>query len=144
VKKLPNFESNSRRIQANSRREVLLWASPTTFQKRRLSSEASSRLSELGSYHISDVRLLFTVSQTFTIQGRGVTLLPELRPVGDERFKVGDPLRLKRPDGTDELVKIGGIELAKVLNAPCKVLVLLSGKSREDVPIGTEVWSVEP
>jgi len=96
------------------------------------------------SYHDSEVRLLFTVSQTFTIQGRGVSLLPELRPVGEERFKMGDPLRLKRPDGTGELTKIGGIELATVLNAPCKVLVLLSSKSREDVPIGTEVWSVDP
>ena len=86
---------------------------------------------------------MFTVSQTFTIQGRGVTLLPELRPVGKESFKVGDPLKLKRPDGTEEIVNIGGIELAKVLKGPCQVLVLLSGKDKEDVPIGTEVWSVD-
>ena len=59
----------------------------------------------------------------FTIQGRGVTLLPELRPFGNESFKVGDPLRLKRPDGTEEIVNIGGIELAKVLKGPCQVLV---------------------
>ena len=55
---------------------------------------------------------------------------------------MGDPLRLKRPDGTEELVKIGGIEFAKVLNGPCQVLVLLSDRSKEDVPLGTEVWSV--
>jgi hypothetical protein len=89
------------------------------------------------------VRLLFTVSQTFTIEGRGLSLLPELRPVGNESFNVGDPLRLKRPDGTEEIVDIGGIELAKVLRGPCQALVLISGKEKEDVPIGTEVWSVD-
>jgi len=89
------------------------------------------------------VRLLFTVSQTFTVQGRGLTLLPELSPIEDETFEVGDPLRLKRPDGTEDVFKIGGLELAKVLNAPCQLLVHLSGKNKEDVPIGTEVWSVD-
>jgi len=36
------------------------------------------------------VRLLLTVSQTFTVPERGVTLIPELSPIGDEIFKVGD------------------------------------------------------
>lgn len=89
-------------------------------------------------------RLLLTVSQTFTVPGRGVTLIPELSPIGDEIFKVGDPLRLKRPDGTEDIVRIDGFEFAKVLNAPCQLLVHLSGKRKEDVPIGTEVWSVDP
>jgi hypothetical protein len=89
------------------------------------------------------VRLLFTVSQTFTIQGRGITLLPELKPVGGEVFMVGDPLRLKRPDGTEDTVKIGGLGFAKVLNAPCQLLVLLRNVNEEDVPPGTEVWSVD-
>jgi hypothetical protein len=51
-------------------------------------------------------RLLFTVTETGTIQGRGIVLLPELRPVGDEQFSVGDPLILKRPDGVEGMVRI--------------------------------------
>ena len=95
-------------------------------------------------YDMAIVRLLFTVSQTFALRGRGVTLIPQLRLIGDEVFKVGDPLRLKRPDGSEDVVRIGGFELAKVSNAPCHLLVHLSGKSKEDVPIGTEVWSIDP
>jgi hypothetical protein len=71
-------------------------------------------------------------------------LFPELKPIGDEVFKIGDLLRLKRPDGVDDIVNIGEIELAKVLGAPCQVLVLLASRRKEDVPIGTEVWSVDP
>lgn len=39
--------------------------------------------------------------ENVTVQDRGIVLLPELRPVGDERFRVGDPLRLRRPDGSE-------------------------------------------
>jgi len=87
-------------------------------------------------------RLLFTVEETFTVQGRGVVLLPELKPLGEERFKVGDPLILKRPDGAEDKVSIAGLELLKPLNGRCQLVVMLSGKSKEDVPIRTEVWSV--
>jgi len=44
------------------------------------------------------------------VQGRGVVLLPELRPIAGEEFRVGDPLMLKRPDGAEDMVRIGGLE----------------------------------
>jgi hypothetical protein len=56
------------------------------------------------------VRLLFTVRDVFSIQGRGIALVPERKPIDGERFRVGDSLRLRRPDGTEEIVEIGGIE----------------------------------
>jgi hypothetical protein len=68
--------------------------------------------------------------------------MPELVPVGQEVFRVGDLLRLRRPDGSEEVVEIDGLEFAKVLNLPCQLLVFLSGKSKADIPVGTEVWSV--
>ncbi|HEX4210633.1 MAG TPA: hypothetical protein VHY56_09585 [Candidatus Binataceae bacterium] len=77
------------------------------------------------------------------MQGRGIVLLPQLRPVGEERFRVGDPLALKRPDGIEGRVHIAGLELLKPLEGNCLLVVMLSEKSKEDVPIGTEVWSVE-
>ena len=77
------------------------------------------------------------------VQGRGVVLLPELRPIAGEEFRVGDPLMLKRPDGAEDMVRIGGLEFLKPLNATCQLVVMLSEKCKEDVLIGTEVWSVD-
>jgi len=88
------------------------------------------------------MRLLFIVTDVMTIPNRGVVLLPELVLIEQEVFRIGDPLTLRRPDGSEEVVEIGGLEFAKVLNAPCQLLVFLRGKSRADVPIGTEVWSM--
>ena len=45
------------------------------------------------------MRLLFTVTEAFTVPGRGVVLLPELTFVGDEKFRVGEPLRLRFANG---------------------------------------------
>src|SRR6266581_1386688 len=89
------------------------------------------------------VRLLFTVTETFTVQGRGIVLLPELQPVGDEHFRNGDPLRLRRPDGSEDLVPIGGLTFLCALEEKCQLVVLLSGKEKGYVPVGTEVWSVK-
>jgi len=87
-------------------------------------------------------RCLFTVTETLAVRGRGVVLLPELKPVGAEKFIVGGPLTLRRPDGSEELVRIGGLEFLKPLEGKCQLVVALWGKTKEDVPIGTEVWSI--
>jgi hypothetical protein len=85
-------------------------------------------------------RRVFNVADTFTIRGRGVVLLPGLTPINDERFRVGDPLLLKRPDGVEFCAWISGIEL---FSGTPEVPVLLNGLTKEDVPLGTEVWSVD-
>ena len=87
--------------------------------------------------------MLFTVTEMFVVPGRCVVLLPELKPVGEEKFKVGDPLRLRRPNGVEEVVQVGGLEFLKPLDArKCQLVVTLSGMEQADVPVGTEVWSV--
>ena len=68
-------------------------------------------------------------------------LLPGLLPAGHERFRVGDPLLLRRPNGEEIPATIGGLDL---FGHTDEVPVLLAGLTRGDVPIGTEVWSVEP
>src|SRR6516225_1633154 len=78
----------------------------------------------------SEVRLLFTVTETFTVSGRGVVLLPELTFVGEEKFSVGEPLRLRRPDGAEEAVPIGGLEFLKYYGK-CQGAIMLSGKGKE-------------
>src|SRR5688500_14645272 len=85
-------------------------------------------------------RRVFNVADTFTIRGRGVVLLPGLTPINDERFRVGDPLLLKRPDGVELCAWISGIEL---FSGTPEVPVILNGLTKEDVPLGTEVWSVD-
>jgi hypothetical protein len=87
-------------------------------------------------------RCLFIVENTFTVPGHGLVLCPGIVPEGNERFRVGDRLSLKTPDGNERELQIDGIEL---LNPPPQnfaVTVMFKKLTKADVPIGTEVWSV--
>ncbi len=87
-------------------------------------------------------RRLFVVEDTFAIRTRGLVLVPGLVPVGAERFRSGDPIELRRPDGSALAATIGGLEMLSP--DPSRGLTLLiSGMAKDDVPIGTEVWSVD-
>jgi hypothetical protein len=89
-------------------------------------------------------RRLFVVEDTFCIKGRGLVLLPGIIPEGEERFRAGDPILIKRPDGSCLESTIGGIEM--LLGSPPKprkdYVILLHGLGKDDVPIGSEAWSV--
>jgi len=71
--------------------------------------------------------------------------VPGILTHGGERFRVGDPLLFKRPDGSCLAWKIGGIEMihATPPRPRNEVVFLLKDLNKEDVPIGTEVWSVD-
>jgi hypothetical protein len=86
-------------------------------------------------------RRLFTVEEVFTIHWRGTILVPGIVPEGDERFHIGDTLRLRRPDESELLVTIDGIDLFNVSEAGAYSIVVALPKS--EVPLGTEVWSTE-
>ena len=88
-------------------------------------------------------RKLFVVQDTIFIKGRGVAALPGIVPEGDERFRVGDLIILKRPDGTELNWQIGGLELMHTPRPRGDIVVLLQGLSKEDVPLGTDIWSVD-
>ena len=75
------------------------------------------------------------------IRGRGLVPVPGIIPVGEERFRAGDPLLLKRPDGSELRTTISSLEILDP-NPTNQVVVLLKELAKEDVPIGTEVWSV--
>jgi translation elongation factor EF-Tu-like GTPase len=87
-------------------------------------------------------RCLFTVEDAFLIKGRGLVVVPGIVPIGEERIQVGDPLLLRRPDGTSISTTIGGLSLP-IPNPGHEVVVLLQGFSKDEVPVGTEVWSAE-
>jgi hypothetical protein len=78
-------------------------------------------------------RRLFTVSDTFTLRGHGLVLVPGLHPVGEERFRVGDSILLKRPDGLEIRTTIGGLELPTP-NPKHEVVIMLTELSKGDVP----------
>jgi hypothetical protein len=89
-------------------------------------------------------RRLFTVEDTFLIQGRGLVPVPGIVPQGEEHFQVGYPIRLQRPDGSSLAWQIGGLEF--ICGGPPRddVIILLRGLDKGDVPVGTEIWSVDP
>ena len=79
--------------------------------------------------------LLFIVEDVFFITGRGVVLWPGL---GKNIVRVGTPVRLIRPDKSVLDTKICGIAFNEFHD------ILLGPEVRkEDVPLGTEVWSIE-
>ncbi len=80
--------------------------------------------------------LLFTVEDVFTIHHRGIILVPGIIPAVSERFRVGDALRLRRPDGSEVETRIDSIELTSG-KAAFPIVVRLA---KSEVPIGTEVW----
>jgi hypothetical protein len=61
----------------------------------------------------------------------------------NERFRVGDQLLLKRPNGSKLGWPIGGIEWPCPLLPNVDFAILLEELTKNDVPIGTEVWSVD-
>jgi hypothetical protein len=88
-------------------------------------------------------RRLFVVEDRFEIRGRGLVLVPGINPEGDERFRVGERIALRKPDGTSVEAPIGGLEIPMSDNPSQGVLILLKTLTKEDVPAGTEVWSCD-
>lgn len=92
-------------------------------------------------------RVLFTVEDRFLIRGRGLILVPGLPPGSGDQFRAGDSIVLKRPDGSPLSWSIGALEM--IFEQPLRPLherhvpILLLGLGKEDVPVGTEVWTGE-
>ena len=93
-------------------------------------------------------RRLFSVEDRFMIRGRGLIVVPGIVPRPGERFRKGDPIQLKRPDGSTLDWTIGGLDMAITNRKPYEpspeMPVLLVGLTKDDAPTGTEVWSVDP
>ncbi len=86
--------------------------------------------------------LLFIVEDTFLIRGRGLVLAPGIPHSDQTRIRVGDPLQLKRPNGSTFETAIAGIEF--LTPNPMRVTpILLTNLCKDDVPVGTEVWISE-
>jgi len=85
-------------------------------------------------------KLLFTVTDHFDVQGLGVVVAPGIGP--EERLLRGDPLDIRRPDGSSLRTHVAGLEsLAQRALGTTPILFPLT---KADLPLGAEVWSVDP
>ena len=87
---------------------------------------------------------LFTVADVFFLQRRGPVLIPGLPTQGPLHLRVGDPIELRRPDGSTRQTTVRGIEMADPPppGGRSHIPILLPDDIvKGDVPIGTEVWS---
>ena len=92
---------------------------------------------------------LFTVDEVSLIEGRGTVVCGfKIEQYG--RFRKGDEVVLRRPNGSTIKTKIAGVEyppsitwLEKRPENPSYGILVEPPITRDDVPIGTEVWSRE-
>ncbi|HEY1188968.1 MAG TPA: hypothetical protein VGE74_15040 [Gemmata sp.] len=89
-------------------------------------------------------RLAFVVGDIFVMRGRGLSLFPRAGQL-DHGLRVGDPLELRRPDGSTHRASVVCLNPVHANPAPFWAVVF-PGWSEAEAPIGTEVWvaDVEP
>jgi len=93
-----------------------------------------------------DPTLLFVVEDAFQITGRGCVLVPgPVAEAGGPVVRVGDPIRLVKPDGQSIDTTVRGIEMIgrrprpAVITAP---ILLPREITKDQVPPGTHVLSL--
>jgi translation elongation factor EF-Tu-like GTPase len=85
--------------------------------------------------------LLFTVVDTFQIEKRGLVVAADVKR-DQTSLRAGDAIELRRPDGSSAITRVVGIERAIPYDPERTLAILLPGDiTKEDVPIGTQVWS---
>jgi len=75
---------------------------------------------------------LFKVQDRFLITGRGLILVPGL---GGKKATVGDPIKIVKPDQTIIETTIRGIGFNEFRD-----ILVGNDLTKNDVPIGSEVW----
>jgi len=80
-----------------------------------------------------------TIEDVFQIDGRGCIVVPGLSLDDDPHVCVGDPITLRRPDGTELQTNVAGIEMIRTLNRNAMPILLPKKIQKNDVPIGSEL-----
>jgi hypothetical protein len=90
-------------------------------------------------------RLLFRVTEVWELSGQSLQVTSDIEDV--RGYKVGDEVELRRADGTRLRVRSGLVHVNKdwkiAVSEPDRkwpLIFWLEGISKEEVPIGTEVW----
>jgi hypothetical protein len=83
------------------------------------------------------VPLLFIVEDVFAIKERGVLAIGKLANA-DARFRIDDPVQVRRQDGSVVRTAITGIPMGMMKIGMAEVL--LRGLDKSDILPGDEVW----
>ena len=88
-------------------------------------------------------RFLFKIIDTFWLGRIGLVVAVDMKSA-DACLRAGDPLELRRPDGSRLTTEVAGIPRARP-NYPDRPFSfsLPGGLGKADVPVGTEVWAPE-
>ncbi len=83
---------------------------------------------------------LLSVEDAFVAKGNGVLVMPRFTAAAPPKGKI--PVQLRRPDGTTREVE-AEIEVAHMRGPlPPFAMYRLHGVTPDEVPVGTEIWSI--
>ena len=88
-------------------------------------------------------RFLFKIIDTFWMETIGLTVATDAKSA-DVCLSVGEPIELRRPDGSRLETEVAAIPRVRPRNPDQSFDFLLPRSVRKgDVPVGTEVWLPE-
>jgi hypothetical protein len=90
---------------------------------------------------LSEDAFMFTVKHSFTIEGRGLVLVPEPCIEGDT-FDIHDHLKIIRPDGTEIRSTIRSIEILSSRTESTWVVMIWKSLTASDVPPGSTFCAI--
>lgn len=86
-------------------------------------------------------RFLFNIVDTFWLERVGLVVASDARAV-DVSLRVGEPIELRRPDGSRLLTEVAAIAHVSPYRPDRSFdFSLPRGVQKEDVPAGTQVWT---
>jgi len=84
-------------------------------------------------------RLAFTVADSFLVRGVGLLLAPGVGGLA-RPLRIGDRLRLVRPDGSNVASVVRSLHMLHALTVVPNPFISLPEMQPVDVPPGTAVW----
>lgn len=83
---------------------------------------------------------LCEITDVFSISGRGCVMFPGI-PLGSPlRVQINAPIRLIRPDGSELVTRVAGIEMISTSQPHPTPLLLPKEIDKSQVPLGTKVY----
>jgi len=85
--------------------------------------------------------LLFKIQETFRLENIGLTVAADIK-TKDAKLKIGDEIELRLVDGSRLITKVESIPMVCPYDPQRPFSFSLpKAINKQDVPIGTEVWS---
>lgn len=82
-----------------------------------------------------------TIAATVALPGRGLALDPGIPHDGAvHRVKIGDPLEIRRRDGSVLSTRVAGLEIGGPPQKKSTAIILPQEIAEAEIPLGAEVW----